>query len=86
MLQEEFLKKSNQFQKVKTGKSEMATQKQLDYFLYYLEFNLEKKQHFPTPEKQAQMMRSLRNFFKRSCPTAQEIQSLLGVINSLLRK
>ena len=88
ILHEELSKKFDprNFQKLKIGKSETAPQKQLDFFLHHLEASLEQKQHFPTPEKQTQMMLSLRNFFKRASPTAQEVQSLLGVINSLIRK
>ena len=76
----------NLFPKIKKGKSETASHEQLEFFLKNLEKNLEKKNHFSSADKQVQMMRTIRNFFKRSRPTSQEVQSLFGVMNSLLKR
>ena len=76
---------SDQSPKFKKGESEIASQGQLEFFLKKLEENLKMHKHFPTPEKQIQMMQTIRNFFKRAQPTNQEVQSLFGVMNSLLR-
>lgn len=70
--------------KLKTGKTELASQQELDSFIDRLEKNLEIRDHFPSPQKQILMMQTIRNLFKRANPTRQEIQSLQGVINSLI--
>ncbi len=72
------------FAQLKTGKTKIAPQKSLDFFLTELESQLEKHRHFSSPQKQILMMQTLRNLFKRATPTQQEIQSLQGVIDTLV--
>ena len=74
------------FTKLKTGKTKPASQKELDCFINMLEKNLESRNHFPSLKKQTLMMQTIRNLFKRATPTSQEIQSMQGVVNSLINK
>lgn len=72
-----------QSRQFKTGKTNMATQKQLDYFLNHLEAKLADRDYFPSDKKRTLMMQTLRNMFKRTLMTTQEVQSMLGVIEGL---
>ncbi|MDR3179788.1 MAG: RNA methyltransferase [Holosporaceae bacterium] len=72
--------RSRQF---KTGKTSIATQKQLEYFLNHLETKLADRNYFPPDKKRRLMMQTLRNMFKRTSMTTQEVQSMLGVIEGL---
>lgn len=74
------------FTQLKTGKTKIASQKSLDFFLTELEKRLEERHHFSSPQKQILMMQTLRNLFKRATPTAQEIQSMQGVIDTLVNE
>lgn len=69
--------------RLKTGKTHLASQKNLDFFLANLEQKLDDRNHFPSQEKHVLMMQTLRNLFKRATPTQQEIQSMRGVIDTL---
>ncbi|MBE6447180.1 MAG: hypothetical protein E7015_01695 [Alphaproteobacteria bacterium] len=68
---------------VHLGKTVPSSQKHVDALVNLLEQKLEKKHYFPSSDKQILMMQTIRNFFKRSIPTLQEIQSLFGAISSL---
>ncbi len=67
----------------RSGKTAVASQLHLDYFLDSLEKELECRRHFPSERKHVLMMQTIRNLFKRSVLTSQEIQSMLGVIETL---
>lgn len=69
--------------KLKTGKTTIAPQVCLDNFLNELETELTVRNHFPCERKRELMMQTVRNLFKRSTPTVQEIQSMYGVIKRL---
>ena len=66
-----------------TGKTTLATQEHVDAFVNLLEKKLQDANYFPPDNKKVLMMQTLRGFFKRSAPTAQEIQSLFGAISAL---
>lgn len=67
----------------RTGKTTIASQLHVDYFLNFLEKELECRDHFSSERKHVLMMQTIRNLFKRSVLTYQEIQSMLGVIETL---
>ena len=66
-----------------TGKTAVAAHAEIANFLDFLERQLCAKNYFRSPEKRAQMMLTLRNFFMRSEITTQEIQSLFGAVSAL---
>lgn len=68
-----------------SGKTNLANQKQLDQFLNFLEDELTNKNYFSSADKKILMMQTIRNFFKRSSPTQQEIQSLFGAFGRLFK-
>lgn len=74
---------SQSAKKFHTGKTTIAPQSQIDYFLDSLEKTLECRNHFSSEKKHTLMMQTIRNLFKRSVLTSQEIQSMLGVVETL---
>jgi len=69
-----------------TGRSQVATKKEVASFLSYLEETLLKKGYFRWPEKQERMSRNLRNIFTRDSLTSAEIQTLYGMVEVLAKK
>ena len=69
-----------------TGRSQVATKKELESFLNYLEKILSGKGYFRWPEKQERMSRNLRNIFTRDNLTSAEIQTLYGMVEVLVKK
>jgi len=69
-----------------TGRSKIATKKELDAFLTYLEEILSEKGYFRWVEKKTRMSRNLRNIFTRNNLTSAEIQTLYGMIGSLTKE
>lgn len=69
-----------------TGKTKIANQNEVDNFLKNLEAELSQRNHFPSDKKHTLMMQTLKNLFKRAVLTSQEIQSMLGVVNTLANK
>ena len=65
-------------------KSEAAAKQQLNAFFANLERELEKVEFFRPPDKRDTMTINLRNIFTRMDPTQQDIQTLHGVIMSLV--
>ncbi|MDR0678454.1 MAG: hypothetical protein LBF44_02870 [Holosporaceae bacterium] len=70
---------------LQTGKTRQSTQGEMEIFLKKLENELFVRHHFPSKKKQALMMQTIRNLFQRSLPTVQEIQSMMGVIKTLIQ-
>jgi tRNA/rRNA methyltransferase len=68
---------------LRMGKTSIAEQSHMDYFLNILERELESRRHFSSEEKHVLMMQTIRNLFKRCLLTSQEIQSMLGVVDTL---
>lgn len=68
------------------GKTKIANQGEIDNFLKKLESELLKRRHFSSEKKHVLMMQTLRNLLKRCVLTSQEIQSMLGVIDTLANK
>ena len=69
-----------------TGRSQVATKKEVEGFLSYLEEVLEQKGYFRWPEKKKRMSRNLRNIFTRNNLTSAEIQTLYGMVEVLIKK
>jgi len=69
-----------------TGRSQIATKKELESFLSYLEETLSQKGYFRWPEKRERMSRNLRNIFTRDSLTSAEIQTLYGMVEVLVKK
>jgi len=65
-------------------KSDVAAKQQLNAFFANLERELEKVEFFRPPDKRDTMTINLRNIFTRMNPTQQDIQTLHGVIMSLV--
>lgn len=78
--------KSFDKEEIYMGKTEIASQNQVDFFLKKLEIALLRRSHFSSDKKHILMMQTIRNLFKRSILTSQEIQSMLGVIDTLVNK
>ena len=68
-----------------TGRSQIATKKELEAFLSYLEGTLSGKGYFRWPEKKIRMSRNLRNIFTRDNLTSAEIQTLYGMVEALIK-
>jgi len=66
--------------------SELATLDELQYFEKRLEIQLKQAGFLKPPEKATSMMRNLRNIFRRTNLTDQEVRSLHGVISALIRR
>jgi tRNA/rRNA methyltransferase len=64
-------------------KSGPARKEQLDAFLANVEAELDKVEFFRPAEKRETMLINLRNIFNRMQPTAQDIQTLHGVITAI---
>jgi tRNA/rRNA methyltransferase len=80
------MRKKSESPFLKTGKTRPSTQGEMEIFLKKLEYELSLRRHFPSEKKQILMMQTIRNLFKRSRPTAQEIRSMMGVIETLIQK
>ncbi len=65
--------------------SRVAEKKDLIIFFNHLESELDKAGYFSIPEKRPKMLRNLKNIFIRSHLSQQEINTLHGVINDLVR-
>ena len=61
-------------------------QAEVQAFFNRLEFYLDDANFWNVPEKKEKMWRNLRNYFLRSEPTHQELQSLHGVLKALTSK
>ncbi|MDR1982695.1 MAG: hypothetical protein LBQ08_02775 [Holosporaceae bacterium] len=70
---------------LKVGKTCPSTQNEMETFLKKLEHELSLRRHFSSEKKQTLMMQTIRNLFKRSRPTAQEIRSMMGVVGTLTK-
>ena len=66
--------------------SELATLDEVQYFEKRLEIQLKQAGFLKPPEKATSMMRNLRNIFRRTNLTDQEVRSLHGVISALIRR
>lgn len=71
---------------LRSGASPLATKDELDNFLSRLMASLEDKGFFKTEEMKPTMVQNIENLFVRTTPTQQELNTLHGVIASLLRK
>lgn len=67
------------------GETQLATQAQLTSFLHCLETNLDDTNYWRQPSKKAHMWRTIQNIFTRIELTAQEVQTLRGMIQRLRR-
>ncbi len=68
---------------LKTGKSELATAKEITDFYTHLEGELEKAEYFKSESKKEVMIRNIRNIFARTNLTDQEVRTLRGIIKTL---
>lgn len=69
---------------LKTKNSSFATKEDIYIFFKYLEQNLISSRFLKVKEKREIMIRNIRNIFLRINPTKQEIQTLHGIMNSLI--
>ncbi|MEB3701384.1 tRNA (cytidine/uridine-2'-O-)-methyltransferase TrmJ [Candidatus Bealeia paramacronuclearis] len=67
----------------RTGKTKIATQKDLLSFYAHLEASLDQSGFLRHEKKRPTMIRNIRNIFNRMNLTQQEIQTLRGIIRSL---
>jgi tRNA/rRNA methyltransferase len=65
-------------------KSQAAPKEQLLAFFETLERELEKVEFFRPPEKRETMVINMRNIFQRMAPTRQDIQTLHGIVMSIV--
>lgn len=69
-----------------TNKTSLASKEKVMLFLNRLEAELEDCGTFKLPDKKERMVTNLRNIFTRNQMTEQELNTLYGIINYLLRK
>lgn len=69
-----------------TNKTTLATKEKVMLFLSHLEAELEECGTFKYPDKKERMVTNLRNIFTRNQMTEQELNTLYGIINYLIRK
>lgn len=68
----------------RTGEGqELATKEQLVNLFEHLEQELDAADFFRVAEKRPSMVRSIRNLFQRTEPTAQEVRTLHGIVTAL---
>jgi tRNA/rRNA methyltransferase len=79
----QLMRKMSESPLLKIGKTRPSTQGEIEIFLKKLERELSLRNHFPSEKKRILMMQTIRNLFKRSRPTAQEIRSMMGVVETL---
>ncbi|MBR7158468.1 MAG: RNA methyltransferase [Alphaproteobacteria bacterium] len=65
--------------------SRVATKEEIFTLFQHLEAELDKAGYFRIPEKRPRMLRNLRNIFTRSHLSLQEVNTLHGIINELVR-
>jgi tRNA/rRNA methyltransferase len=63
----------------------LATKEELDFFLTFLESNLEKTDFFKNKKLAPTMKRNIRNIFTRQSLTSQDTRTLMGIIRSLIK-
>ena len=66
------------------GKTEIATNQEVQGFFDHLESELDKGDFFKSADKKPKMWRNIRNMFMRSSLTSQDIRTLRGIIRSLV--
>ena len=71
---------------LKKGNNLLAKKKEFLVFINQLETKLEKKGFFKTLERKDIIKNKIRNIFNRNNLTKNEVDMLLGIINSLDRK
>jgi len=69
---------------VPTGKSEIATQEELNEFLNRLECELDKKRFFRNEDMRPTMLRNIRSMILRSDLTDQEVKTFQGILSALI--
>lgn len=69
---------------VPTGKSDIATQEELNEFLDRLETELDKKKFFRNNDMRPTMIRNIRAMISRSDLTNQEVKTFQGMLSALI--
>lgn len=69
---------------IPTGKSEIATQEELNDFFDRLESELDKKKFFRNDDMRPTMMRNIRSMISRGNLTDQEVKTFQGVLSALI--
>lgn len=69
---------------VPTGKSDIATQAELNEFLDRLETELNKKKFFRNEDMRPTMIRNIRSMISRSNLTDQEVKTFQGILSALI--
>ncbi len=69
---------------IKNNASQPATKAELDFFLTFLESNLEKTDFFKNKKLAPTMKRNIRNIFTRQPLTSQDTRTLMGIIKTLV--
>ncbi len=69
----------------KNKKTQLATKGELDFFLTFLESNLEKTDFFKNKKLAPTMKRNIRNIFTRQSLTSQDTRTLMGVVRALIK-
>ena len=72
--------------RLQTGASEMATKEETEHLFLHLERALDAAGYFKVPEKKPRMVRNMRAVLTRTEMTSQEIRTLHGMVEDLLRK
>ncbi len=67
------------------GKSNIATQKELNEFFDRLENELEKKKFFRNQDMRATMVRNIKSMISRNDLTDQEVKTFQGILSALIR-
>lgn len=65
--------------------TELANLDEINFFLSYLQDNLEKKGQFKDIDRQNKLYQNLKNIFIRNNLTQQEVRTLLGVTKILIK-
>lgn len=73
-------------ERLETGNSEMANKDETEHLFMHLEQALDSAGYFKVPEKKPRMVRNMRNVLMRTRMTSQEIRTLHGIVEDLLRK
>lgn len=68
---------------IEGGHTQPATKEEVEMFLSRLEAALTDSHFFRSPDQKPTLLRNIRNFFFRSSPTQQDVQTLHGVVKAL---
>lgn len=73
-------------ERLQVGNTEMANKDETEHLFLHLEQALDMAGYFKVPEKKPRMVRNMRNVLMRTQMTSQEVRTLHGIVEDLIRK